>query len=118
MIKNDEEHAVALREIAMLMDSDPALDTPEGARLDDLVNQVVAYEKVRWPSTTRVSPTDRLRIVIEDFGRTKEELAALVGSEDVAQELLAGLLEIDDETAHRLSTAWGLPVDFFVERAD
>lgn len=118
MIKNDEEHEVALRELERLMDCDPPLDTPEGARLDALIDSVVAYEKVRWPLNVSVTAAERLRIVIEDFGRTKSELAALVGSDDVAEAMLAGLLDVDDESAQKISTAWGLPSDFFVERAD
>lgn len=43
-IKNEADHAAALKAISKLMASDPLLDTPEGDRLDVLVTLVQAYE--------------------------------------------------------------------------
>ena len=38
------DHKAALKEIAVLMESDPALGTPDGDRLDILATLVQAYE--------------------------------------------------------------------------
>ena len=47
---NDEAgYKAALREISELMDIDPDVGTPEGARLDILVTLVQAYEAKHLP---------------------------------------------------------------------
>ena len=46
-IRNDEDHAAALREIEQLWGAEDG--TPEGDRLDVLVTLVEAYENSRWP---------------------------------------------------------------------
>lgn len=46
-IGSDEEHEAALREIEALWDAKDG--TPRGARLEDLVARVEAYEEQRWP---------------------------------------------------------------------
>lgn len=46
---NELEYEAALARIDTLIDSDPPLDSPEGAELDALVEQVLAYEKEHFP---------------------------------------------------------------------
>lgn len=43
-IRTEAEYRAALKEASALMDSDPALETPEGKRLNALVGLVQAYE--------------------------------------------------------------------------
>jgi antitoxin component HigA of HigAB toxin-antitoxin module len=43
-IRDEQAYREALREIALLMETDPALGTPEGDRLDVLSTLVEAYE--------------------------------------------------------------------------
>lgn len=47
MIMNDEEHAAALKEASALMNAPKG--SPEGDRLNELADEIVAYEEVRWP---------------------------------------------------------------------
>jgi HTH-type transcriptional regulator/antitoxin HigA len=46
-IGSDEAHEAALREIEALWDAKDG--TPDGARLEELVTRVEAYEERRWP---------------------------------------------------------------------
>jgi HTH-type transcriptional regulator/antitoxin HigA len=46
-IGSDEEHEAALREIEALWDAKDG--TPDGARLEELVARVEAYEERQWP---------------------------------------------------------------------
>jgi HTH-type transcriptional regulator/antitoxin HigA len=50
VIRTDEDHAAAVREIEKLWGA--AVNTPEGDRLDFLVTLVDAYEDTRWPIET------------------------------------------------------------------
>lgn len=43
-IHTEADYKAALKEISALMETDPALGTPEGDRLDTLVTLVQAYE--------------------------------------------------------------------------
>ena len=43
-LKSEAEYKAALKEVAVLMEQDPELGTPEGDRLDDLVECVQNYE--------------------------------------------------------------------------
>jgi HTH-type transcriptional regulator/antitoxin HigA len=47
-IRNDEDHAAAVREIERLWGA--AVGTEEGNRLDNLATLVEKYEDRRWPS--------------------------------------------------------------------
>ena len=51
-IRTDEDHRAALEEIEALWGADDG--TPEGDRLDVLVDLVVDYEERRWPNGTGV----------------------------------------------------------------
>ncbi len=43
-VKTEADYTAVLQEISSLMASDPALDTPQGDRLDVLITLVQAYE--------------------------------------------------------------------------
>lgn len=49
-IKTDADYHVVLQDVSALMASDPALDTPDGDRLDVLVTLVQAYEAKHFAS--------------------------------------------------------------------
>jgi antitoxin component HigA of HigAB toxin-antitoxin module len=46
---DEADYERALADIAAFMADHPASGTPEDARFDALVDQVVAYEEVHWP---------------------------------------------------------------------
>ena len=43
-IRTEADYKTALKEVAALMESDPALGTPDGDRLDVLVTLIQAFE--------------------------------------------------------------------------
>ena len=48
-IRTEAEYRATLKEVSALVDSDPALETPEGKRLNALVILVQAYETTYLP---------------------------------------------------------------------
>jgi HTH-type transcriptional regulator/antitoxin HigA len=46
-IQTEEQHQAALKEVEALWDAAPG--TPEGKRLDQLVDLIVAFEEVHYP---------------------------------------------------------------------
>lgn len=48
-IQTEADYKAALREVSALMESDPALDTSAGSRLDVLTTFIQAYEVKHYP---------------------------------------------------------------------
>ena len=61
-IHTEAEYRDALKEVSALVDSDPALETPEGKRLNDLVGLVQAYEATYAPVDGAL--VDRIRSIV------------------------------------------------------
>lgn len=48
-IRTEADYKATLKEISLLMESDPDLNTPDGDRLDVLSTRVQAYEAKHYP---------------------------------------------------------------------
>lgn len=111
-IRNDEDHAAALREIERLWGAAP--DTEEGDKLDILVTLVERYEDRRWPNADESDPIDLLHYAIDELGHSQAELAELLGSRSRASELLNRRRPLTVEMIYRISEAWKIPADLLV----
>lgn len=111
-IRNDKDHAVALREIERLWGA--ALDTDDGDKLDILVTLVERYEDRRWPNTDDSDPIDLLHYAIDELGHSQTELAELLGSRSRASELLNRRRPLTVEMIYKISEAWKIPADLLV----
>jgi HTH-type transcriptional regulator/antitoxin HigA len=105
-IRNDEDHAAALREIERLWGA--PLGSPEGDKLDVLATLVDAYESTRWPAT-EADPVDMLRFAIDEMGHSQAELGTLLGSRSRASEVLNRRRALTIEMIDRISRAWSIP---------
>lgn len=61
-IHTEAEYWDALKEVSALVDSNPALETPEGKRLNNLVGLVQAYEATYMPIDGTL--VDRIRSIV------------------------------------------------------
>jgi HTH-type transcriptional regulator/antitoxin HigA len=111
-IRNDKDHAAALREIERLWGA--AADTEDGDKLDILATLVERYEDRRWPSTDDSDPIDLLHYAIDELGHSQAELAELLGSRSRASELLNRRRPLTVEMIYRISEAWKIPADLLV----
>ncbi len=111
-IRNDEDHAAALREIERLWGA--AAGTEEGDKLDILATLVEKYEDGRWPNIDASDPIDLLNYAIEELGHSQAELAELLGSRSRASELLNRRRPLTVEMIHRISESWKIPADLLV----
>jgi HTH-type transcriptional regulator / antitoxin HigA len=112
-IRNDEDHAAALREIEKLWGAAPG--TEAGDKLDILATLVEKYEDGRWPDIDASDPIDLLNYAIEELGHSQAELADLLGSRSRASELLNRRLPLTVEMIHKISEAWKIPADLLVK---
>jgi HTH-type transcriptional regulator/antitoxin HigA len=112
-IRNDDDHAAAIREIEKLWGVAPG--TEAGDKLDILVTLVEKYEDGRRPNIDVSDPIDLLNYAIEELGHTQAELAELLGSRSCASELLKRRRPLTVEMIHRISEAWKIPADLLVK---
>lgn len=111
-IRNDEDHAAALREIEKLWGA--SAGTEDGDKLDMLATLVEKYEENRWPNVDVSDPIDLLNYAVEELGHSQAELAELLGSRSRASELLNRRRPLTVEMIHKISEAWKIPADLLV----
>ena len=111
-IRNDDDHAAAVWEIAKLWGAAPG--TEAGDKLDVLATLVERYEDSRWPNIDASDPIDLLNYAIEELGHSQAELADLLGSRSRASELLNPRCPLTVEMIHKISEAWKIPADLLV----
>ena len=114
-IRNDEDHAAAIREIAKLWGAETGSE--EGDKLDILATLVEKYEERRWPNVDASDPIDLLNYAIAEFGHSQAELADLLGSRSRASEILNRRRPLTVEMIHRISEVWKIPADLLVKPA-
>ena len=111
-IRNDDDHAAAVREIEKLWGA--PVGTEDGDKLDILATLVEKYEETRWPNVDASDPIDLLNCAIEELGHSQAELAELLGSRSRASELLNRRRPLTVEMIQKISQAWKIPADLLV----
>ena len=114
-IRNEADYDAALETIDGLMGA-PA-DTPEGDSLEVLVTLVEAYEARHWP-VEAPDPISMIEHVMEARGFRQSELAALIGSQPRASEVLNRRRPLTLRMIRVLSREWKLPTDTLVREYD
>jgi antitoxin component HigA of HigAB toxin-antitoxin module len=90
-LKNRAEYDRAARIVHRLALREGELDAGEEAYLEVLEALVERYDSEHYPIITDdVSPTQVLRMLVEQAGMTVTELGQLLGSKGAASELLSG----------------------------
>jgi len=105
-IRTDADHEAALREIEMLWGA--AEGTPEGDRLDVLATLVEAYEDKRWPIAD-LDPVAAIEAAMAHEGRTRADLAALLGSKSRASEILRRKRALTLPMIRTIAGEWHVP---------
>ena len=114
-IKCEADYDAALSAIDGLMGAAP--DTPEGDELKVLVTLVEAYEAERWPIEAP-DPVSAIEHVMEARGLRQKDLAALIGSQPHASEVLNRQRPLTLPMIRALSAEWNLPADMLVREYD
>ena len=94
-----------------------AADTPEGERLEVLVTLVETYEARRWPLEAP-DPVVMIEHAMEASGYRQKDLAAVVGSQPHASEVLSRRQPLTLPMIRALSAEWKLPSDILVREYD
>lgn len=114
-IRDEADYDAALAAIDGLMGAEP--DAPEADRLEVLVTLVEAYEARHWPVDTP-DPVSLIEHVMEARGYRQKDLAAVIGSQPHASEVLNRRRPLSLPMIRALSAEWDLPADTLVREYD
>lgn len=72
-IRTEADYLATLREVSILIDLDPAVDTPEGERLDVFGTLVQAYEAKHYPIDPP-GPIEAIKFRMDQSGMSVKDL--------------------------------------------
>ena len=110
-IRSEADYDEALGEIDRLMGATPG--TPESDTLEILVTLVERYESERW-AIEDPDPISAIHHVMEARGLRQKDLAALIGSQSHASEVLRRHRPLSLAMIRALAREWSLPADVLV----
>lgn len=114
-IRSEDDYDAALAAIDPLMGAAPG--TPESDELEVLVTLVEAYEAARWP-VGPPDPISAIEHVMEARGLRQKDLAALIGSQPRASEVLNRRRPLTLRMIRTIAAEWNLPADVLVREYD
>ena len=113
-IRTEADYLEAVAEVERLWGSAPG--TPEGDRLDILMDLVEAYDR-RHPVVFPHTPVDAIRFAMEQKGLRPVDLGKILGSTPRAYEVLSGKRGLSIAMIRALHVQWGIPLESLVAAA-
>ena len=110
-IRSEADYNEALGEIDRLMGTAPG--TPESDKLEILVTLVERYESEHW-AIEAPDPIAAIHHIMEARGLRQKDLAALIGSQSHASEVLRRRRPLSLTMIRALAAEWSLPADVLV----
>lgn len=113
-IETEEENERILKIIENLMRKDENKLIPEEETLLVLLSELVEeFEEKAYPMPD-VSPSERIKYLLEEKGLKQKDLLPLFGSEGVISDVLKGTRPITLKTARKLSEFFSVPPELFI----
>ena len=113
VIRTEAEHDALLAEIAALMEREPPAESADGLRLRLLARIGAEYEAERWP-VEPLSPPEMISFALEQQGRKRSELVAILGSSSRVSDVLNARRALTVGQIRDLAGFLGLPVEVLV----
>ncbi|AWP74858.1 helix-turn-helix domain-containing protein [Bordetella bronchiseptica] len=112
-VRTEADYKSALKEISLLMESDPELGTPDGDRLDVLATLVQAYEARHYPIDLP-DPVEAIKFRMEQGGLTPKDLEPMIGKRNRVYEVLNRKRGLTLPMIWRLHTELGIPAESLI----
>ncbi len=112
-IHTQADYKATLKDIAVLMESDPAAGTPDGDRLDVLVTLVQAYEARQFPIDAP-DPVEAIKFRMEQSGLSVKDLEPLIGKSNRVYEVLNRKRPLTLAMIRRLHSGLGIPAEVLI----
>jgi HTH-type transcriptional regulator/antitoxin HigA len=114
-VRTNKDYKAALKEIDVLMASDPALGTPNGDRLDILSTLVQAYEQKAFPMDLP-DPVEAIKFRMDQQGLTAKDLEPMIGQRNRVYEILNRKRPLTLAMVWRLHTGLGIPAESLIRQ--
>jgi len=112
-IRTEADYLAALREVAVLIDLDPAANSPEGERLEVMGTLVQAYEARHYPIDPP-DPIEAIKFRMDQSGLTVKDLVPYIGPLNRVYEVLAYKRPLSLSMIRRLSDGLRIPADVLI----
>lgn len=112
-IHTEADYKSALKDISRLIESDPALGTPAGDRLDILATLVQAYEARHFPIAPP-DPIEAIKFRMEQRGLSVKDLEPLIGKSNRVYEVLNRRRPLTLAMIRRLHRQLGIPAEVLI----
>ena len=112
-IRNDRDHAAALRRIEKLMDAEPG--TTAADELDVLATLVEAYEDRHFP-IDEPDPIEAIRFRMDQSGLTRRDLERFIGPRGRVSEVLNRQRPLSLRMIRALHRELGIPLESLIGR--
>ena len=110
-IKNDKDHAAALREIERLWGA--TVSSPEGDRLDVMVTLAEAYERTHFPIDVP-DPIEAIKFRLEQQGADTKALVGVIGNRTRVYEVLRRDRPLSLQMIRRLHEQLHIPAEVLI----
>lgn len=115
VLRNGREYKAAVTEIDELLDMDPKRGSEEYERLEFLSVLVEAYEYEHDPVDERSgTPQTVVAFMLEQHGKTRTDLAPLMGGKARVSEFFSGKRRLSVEQIRALRDELGIPADLLI----
>ena len=112
-IHTESDYKAALREISVLMESDPDPGTPDGDRLDILATLVQAYEARQVPIFPP-DPIEAIKFRMDQSGLSVKDLEPIIGRSNRVYEVLNRKRPLTLAMIRRLHQRLGIPANVLI----
>jgi HTH-type transcriptional regulator/antitoxin HigA len=113
-IRTEVDYERALAEIADLVEKDPAVETPEGERLELLSLVVKDYEEKYYTIPAPDDPVEVIWFYMEKDGLTRKDLEAYLGNKARVSDILSRRRSLSLTMIRRLNQGLGIPADLLL----
>ena len=116
-IKTQKDHQCALAELAALLESDPAPESPDSDRAEVLGTLIDDYERRHFPIELP-TPIEAIRFRMEQLGLRQKDLVPFIGSPSKVSEVLNGKRALTMKMARTLHEQLGIPAEVLLGDAE
>jgi HTH-type transcriptional regulator/antitoxin HigA len=107
-LHNEQDYDWAIREVSSYFEAEPVPGTADGDRFEVLSTLIKEYEDKHF-TTHHGDPVDVLHFAIESMGKSRAQLANLIGRNS-ASEILNRIRPLTLEMIHTISKEWNIPI--------
>jgi HTH-type transcriptional regulator/antitoxin HigA len=112
-IRTQSDYKAALKEVALLMEDDPELGSPEGDRLDVLTTLVQAFE-LRHYAIELPDPIEAIKFRMEQQGLKPKDLEPMIGRSNRVYEILNRKRPLTMSMVRKLHAGLGISAECLI----